>query len=398
MQIPAYLTPPMIPRQEVQQILDMITQGYREGMANWKVKLSTVDTSAEEKQAAQELVQLLLRNIDLVSTHYDEYLQKFNDWVARSRRVLDPRRIIIILGVFEEMVMGVLSQHPTGPDLYTRYRWLHSLVMALVYSVYYHNHEECTSPSSAAVPGTADISNAPDSLLPTVLRFDELLLTTRTLEELLSQSVHFIAEHAAFRRGALFWYSAVTRTVEGICSHRIDPAEIRKVRALDSNIPGITWAIRENRPIYLSDAQIYFPAHYVKQFRLTSLLVCTLFGENKQPVGFLLLDQDGDPYQPDSEQIRLVDILVHRLSLTLRVKLYEGPPLASEPTSSEWLTQREQEILQMIAYGYSTKHIGEVLHISEHTAAEYAQTALRKLNAKNRPEAVAKGLRLGIIQ
>ena len=52
-----------------------------------------------------------------------------------------------------------------------------------------------------------------------------------------------------------------------------------------------------------------------------------------------------------------------------------------------------REILQLIAAGHSTKSIAAQLHISEHTAAEHAHTILKKLEAKNRAEAVAIALR-----
>lgn len=401
MQIPAFLTTPLIPHHELQQILDTIHSGYREGLANWKVKLSTLHASEEEKRSIHELFQFLIRNISMLPSQSEEFEKKFLHLIRR-RAVLDNGRIILTLGIFEEIIMGLLMKDPHLPEIHTYYRWLHSLILHLTFSVYHQACAENGGPGDGAspdrIPKSPDIHTLP-SLWQTVLRFDELLLTSRSLEDLLTDSVQFIVENTRHRRGALFWYSSVTRTVEGIYSYRVDLTEVRQVRALESNIPGIAWAIRETRPIYLQDAKLFFPLHYVKQFRLTSLLACTLYGENRQPVGFLLLDQDGEPFDPpDSKGFRLLEVLVARVSMVLRVKLYESTPLSPRPPASKLLTRREQELLQMIAYGYSTKHIGEILHISEHTAAEYAQTILRKLNAKNRPEAVAKGFRLGMIQ
>lgn len=402
MQIPAFLTTPLVPHHELQQILDAINKGYQDGLANWRVKLSTFHASEDEKGSIHELFQLLMRNMGLVSSHFDEFERKFLQLIHRRRSVLDNSRVIITLGVFEEIVMELLLQSQGVPPIHTCYRWLHSLVLTLTFSVC---HQDCASPTKPVkrFADTRREQGHPDkgfhpSTWETVLRFDELLLTSRSLEELLTESVRFIAQTVGFRRGALFWYSSVTRTVEGIYSHQVDLTEVRRVRALESNIPGIKWAVRETQPLYLRDTKLFFPLHYVKQFRLTSLLATTLHGENKQPVGFLLLDQDGEPFDPNPEQIRLVEILVARVCMVLRVKLYENTPLSPGPPASRLLTEREQEILQMIAYGYSTRHIGETLHISEHTAAEYAQSTLKKLNAKNRPEAVAKGLRLGMIQ
>ncbi|MFD1428112.1 DNA-binding CsgD family transcriptional regulator [Kroppenstedtia sanguinis] len=402
MQIPAFLTTPLIPHHELQQLMNTIYSGYPEALANWKVKLSILHGSEEEKRSIHELFQFLMRNIGMLPSQSEEFEKKFLHLLRRRRAVLDNSRVILTLGIFEEIIMGLLWKDPHLSEIHTYYRWLHSLILFLTFSVY---QEECTKNTDYSGDGTVpDPAGNPDihsmpSLWQTILRFDELLLTSRSLEELLTDSVRFIVENTQYHRGALFWYSSVTRTVEGIYSYQVDLTKVRQVRALESNIPGIAWAIRETRPIYLQDAKLFFPLYYVKQFRLTSLLACTLYGENKQPAGFLLLDQDGEPFDhPDAKGLRLLEFLIARVSMVLRVKLYESTPLSPRPPASKLLTRREQELLQMIAYGYSTKHIGELLHISEHTAAEYAQTTLKKLNAKNRSEAVAKGFRLGIIQ
>jgi two-component system, NarL family, response regulator DegU len=61
------------------------------------------------------------------------------------------------------------------------------------------------------------------------------------------------------------------------------------------------------------------------------------------------------------------------------------------------VTKRESEILQLIATGYSTREVGEHLFISEKTVRNHLASVFRKLDARNRTEAVYRGIRLGIV-
>lgn len=63
----------------------------------------------------------------------------------------------------------------------------------------------------------------------------------------------------------------------------------------------------------------------------------------------------------------------------------------------EALTAREVEVLQMIAAGESNKRIAWKLGISEHTAKFHVASILAKLGAGSRAEAVAIGIRRGLI-
>ena len=61
------------------------------------------------------------------------------------------------------------------------------------------------------------------------------------------------------------------------------------------------------------------------------------------------------------------------------------------------LTDREREVLKWVAAGKSDWDIGAILHISERTARAHATNAARKLNAANRPAAIAEAVRAGEI-
>lgn len=73
-----------------------------------------------------------------------------------------------------------------------------------------------------------------------------------------------------------------------------------------------------------------------------------------------------------------------------------------EPTGdevfNEALTPREAEVLQLLADGSGNREIAARLGISEHTIKFHIRSILGKLGAASRTDAVARGLRSGLIE
>ena len=70
------------------------------------------------------------------------------------------------------------------------------------------------------------------------------------------------------------------------------------------------------------------------------------------------------------------------------------------PTTSmpgETLTSREMQVLAMLAEGFGNKEIASRLNISEHTIKFHVSSILGKLGAATRGEAVARGMREGLV-
>jgi DNA-binding CsgD family transcriptional regulator len=70
---------------------------------------------------------------------------------------------------------------------------------------------------------------------------------------------------------------------------------------------------------------------------------------------------------------------------------------ASTGGLSEPLTPREVQVLRMIADGLGNKQIGWRLGISEHTVKFHVTSIMAKLHASSRTEAVAAGIRHGLV-
>jgi two-component system response regulator DesR len=72
------------------------------------------------------------------------------------------------------------------------------------------------------------------------------------------------------------------------------------------------------------------------------------------------------------------------------------PPKAEQP--EPLLTEREREVLDLIAAGSTNREIAERLFLSPHTVKEHTSVLYRKLRARNRAEAVQRAQRIGLIE
>ena len=127
-------------------------------------------------------------------------------------------------------------------------------------------------------------------------------------------------------------------------------------------------------------------------------------------VGILLLSDEQPQIEELKRSSRVWGILptdssaeeliaaVHALSQGLIVGaphlLFESE---SEPIERGPLTERELEVLGLLARGLANKQIAVELGISEHTVKFHVSSIYTKLNVTNRTEAVRAGLRGGSI-
>ncbi len=69
---------------------------------------------------------------------------------------------------------------------------------------------------------------------------------------------------------------------------------------------------------------------------------------------------------------------------------------ASQPEASAGLSDREREVVGLIAGGATNKEIAARLHLSPHTVKDHTSALYRKLGVRNRAEAVRRAERLGL--
>lgn len=113
--------------------------------------------------------------------------------------------------------------------------------------------------------------------------------------------------------------------------------------------------------------------------------------------GYLLKDA------PPEELIRGIEAVAAGQSLLppeIAAKLFQvisqGGP-ATKTETAEQLTERELEILRLMASGSANKEIAATLYISENTVKTHISNLFQKLGARDRTEAVTKALSRGLI-
>ena len=62
-----------------------------------------------------------------------------------------------------------------------------------------------------------------------------------------------------------------------------------------------------------------------------------------------------------------------------------------------YITKREQEVLQLIAYENTTQEIAHKLFISPHTALSHRKNLMYKLNARNTAGLVRRAFEIGLL-
>jgi DNA-binding NarL/FixJ family response regulator len=85
---------------------------------------------------------------------------------------------------------------------------------------------------------------------------------------------------------------------------------------------------------------------------------------------------------------RIANGLIHRL----RQPSQDAIDLSGAP-----LTDREHEVLELLARGMDNGEIAHALYLSEHTVKNYVSSILAKLQVENRVQAAVRAVRAGIV-
>jgi two-component system response regulator DesR len=87
------------------------------------------------------------------------------------------------------------------------------------------------------------------------------------------------------------------------------------------------------------------------------------------------------------------DVLKAIRMVGLGMDVFEPAPPAPDAT----LSDREREVVSLIAAGSTNREIADELFLSPHTVKEYTSGVYRKLGVRNRAEAVQRAQSLGLI-
>jgi DNA-binding NarL/FixJ family response regulator len=114
--------------------------------------------------------------------------------------------------------------------------------------------------------------------------------------------------------------------------------------------------------------------------------------------GFVLKDDPPEQLIAAIHTVAAGDALLSPAVTTRVIEQFTHIPRPTPPREVEELTEREREILRLIAQGLSNSEIGERLYISETTVKTHVTHVLQKLKLRDRVQAVVLAYQSGLVE
>ena len=131
----------------------------------------------------------------------------------------------------------------------------------------------------------------------------------------------------------------------------------------------------------------------------TKILMLTMYTDQSTVAQALKAGADGYLSKGASKEVvakAIEDVMAGRSVLDPVVT--EGVLGRLEGRNPSALSDREQEILQLLADGKSTREVANEIHIAEETVKTNLKHMFRKLDVRDRTEAVAEAFRRGLVR
>jgi DNA-binding CsgD family transcriptional regulator len=255
---------------------------------------------------------------------------------------------------------------------------------------------------------TAYVDAGRDLWKDAVILFDEWILRSQTFQESIENICFGFAHFLPFKRCALFKFVNKESIGVGLYGHHLNKEEIQAIAVEISNIPLLKESLvklksqvhemKNFQPIYIPFAHKEFPEQYVKKFQLVSLIIVPVYVPTEgKIIGGVVLDQGPGQFFTVDRSLFPALMKFGQSAGELLLKFIEATVSETDEQPDDILSPREIEILKLLADGASTSEAACQLYLSEFTVRDYISNMMKKLNAKNRTEAVAKAIRMGII-
>ena len=150
--------------------------------------------------------------------------------------------------------------------------------------------------------------------------------------------------------------------------------------------------------------------HAARHHPACDCLVVTMFADDAHVMaaleagatGYLLKDASGERIAAAVHELRsggspISPSIARRVLARFRSPVAALAAAAPEATTDSPLSQRETEILKLVAKGFSFDTVGEVLVISPHTVVTHVKNIYRKLAVHSRGEAVYEASQMGLL-
>lgn len=194
------------------------------------------------------------------------------------------------------------------------------------------------------------------------------------------------------------------RMVVGSLSKMINESGIAKVTDVYYNLQSCRAGLKNTLPdvmlldIGLPDGDgVDFCAEVTREYAGVKVIMLTTYKEfsiarralHNGALGYILKNAEAEEMLAGIETVSQGDMfLCEEIDILLKEKRNENVI---------WLSQREKEILKYIADGHTTGEISNFIHRDEETVRTHRRNLLIKLEARNTPEAVKKGIEMKLI-
>ena len=227
-----------------------------------------------------------------------------------------------------------------------------------------------------------------------VTTFSKDFLTLRNIqsqEELFVKLINLYVARFPVESAYLLRYSPIGQIGEGIIAYNDSQFQFITHFVEDlRNVPIIMEALQERRTLYAKGVDYIrsMPSKFIFNIGSDEFIVMPIVYGNLA-LGYICGDKFKESFQV-SKGLLEAFTQFGRLAGELFATQYQY-------AKESFLSKRELEVMQHIALGESTKEIAALFNISELTINQYVKSAIKKLQAKNRVEAVAKLCKLGVI-
>lgn len=211
------------------------------------------------------------------------------------------------------------------------------------------------------------------------------ILITQQGESGIVHTLKKIEELFSFKRSS--YYSFDPDTFEIIAVFGQELSEIKQIKTTIYAQKLFELTYHSKKSIFISDSKFHFDKYLVEKLQLVSLVIIPVYANNRV-FGWVVLDNIGEKFNQSTESLEILEEIGRLLGVYIdKLGLHEYK------NEIPLLSNREKEILFLLAEGLDNKKIGMELYLSEHTVRDNISQLMLKLSAKNRTHLVAIALR-----